>query len=319
MNEHATITTMAQHFQRAPDQRNAHFACDAEVIERNGHYELFTLDEFSADEDRFCDTDAAQLGATLATATLSDIVAAGGTPTYFMQAVCLPPGTPEPFANLLAEGIAHVLKACNCHLIGGDLGQAPAWRFTGWAMGTCQRPITRILPPEPLELWISGPLGAVNAALVGNHPTPCLPLRFNLVPLLQAHAAACIDTSSGLWDALWTLHRQNPHHQIQLNLGAVPLAPLARTVCQQAQLPPAASLIGAAGEYELLMALPKHAAPAFAAAGATWIGQATPMQPAAFVVTTHQHTMPAPPCPDPRSMPYNDYIHAVTTAAQNLA
>jgi thiamine-monophosphate kinase len=319
MTEQSIITAIASRFPRSPNQRHQPFECDAEVVARHDGYDLFTIDEFSQDEDQFTTENPARLGANLATATLSDIIAAGGTPTYFMHAICLPPNTLDDFAHALATGIASALDHADCHLLGGDLGQAPTWRFTGWAMGTSQRPLTRILPREHTDLWISGPLGGANAAIAAHTPTPRFESRLPFADILQAHATTCIDTSSGLWDALWTLQQLNPEHQIQLTLADVPLAASAIATCNHANLPKAAALIGAAGEYELLFAAPPQAETAVRATGATRIGHASPAHPAGFLVQTPHGPIPAPPCPDPRSFAdRTTYLTHVFEAAHTL-
>ncbi len=319
MDEHDIIRAMAAAFPRSPRQANAVMTCDAELIHIGETLHALSIDEFSAEEDQFDAADPDRLAHNLATATLSDIYAAGGEPRFFMQALVLPPTTAQTFVEAFAAGLARTLNDANCAMIGGDVGAAPAWRFTAWCMGPVTRPLTRLLPDADADLWVSGPLGDANAAIAGNLPTPQFELRLPLIPLIHAHATACTDTSGGLWDALWTLTSLNPRHRFTVELDAVPLAPLATQVCRATGIPTAAALIGGAGEYEYLFAAPSAARTTLAQTGATRIGAAEPSARGAFLVRQDGRSVSAPPCPDPRAYPDRAaYRAAVITAAGQL-
>jgi len=112
-------------------------------------------------EDLFTAEDPRRLGSSLVAATLSDLLAAGVEPRFFLDALGLPRDAAADFVDGLAAGIASALDAAGCALAGGDLGTAEPWRFTGFAMGpvASPAPLTRRLPRAPQTLWISGPLG----------------------------------------------------------------------------------------------------------------------------------------------------------------
>jgi thiamine-monophosphate kinase len=328
MNEYETILRLMAPFGRSLRQRNQPFECDAELLEIGGELWGVSVDEFSPAEDCFPGGDSRQLGRNLAVATLSDLFACGAQPAFFLQALCLPPDSDDDFTDGLARGISETLEAAECHLCGGDLGRADTWRFTGIALGRVphKRAITRrIGTAGPVELWISGSLGDGNLAAVGALPALSLELRTDVAKWLAEHAVACIDTSGGLWDAMWMLTNINPGLRFELNLACVPLADGVASFCRKAGLPPSVALIGGAGEYELLFAVESASNEQLRAEllriGAVRIGQALPHHEPGFFATNGacSRYCPAPPCPNPRGNNTREaYFAAVAKAASTL-
>lgn len=279
MNEQDLIRRIASQFPRSPLQSNALFGCDAEVLEMGGRQWCLTMDEFSPEEDLFTSGSPETLGANLAVATLSDLLACGAEPRFFMQSLVLPKNPAAGFVDGLAAGIKKVLGAAGCHLCGGDLGSARGWRFTGFAMGPAAGvPLTHNLPGKDYTLWVTGRLGDANFAVLNELPTPSFELRLAESKVIRSLAAACIDTSGGLVDALWLLRGQNPDLRFELDLDRVPFSRGIPEFAETSGLPAGAFLLGGAGEYELLFALPAGLPAAQARkierAGATRIGRA---------------------------------------------
>lgn len=327
MTEYDLIRQLAAGFSRCPQQQNALFECDAELLRIGDQLWALTLDEFTPEEDRFGDLPPAALGANLATATLSDLLAAGAEPKFMLQALALPPNVAPEFVTGLTSGLRSVLDQAGCSLCGGDLGTAATWRFTGFAMGPVPggRALTRRLPRQPQTLWCTGRLGDANLAALRQQPAPVFEYRGPEAGLLRTVATACIDTSGGLLDALWQLAEQSPGIGFELALEHLPLAPGIAEFAAAQRVPPEAFLLGGAGEYELLFAtpsdLPQAALEQLQALGITAIGRAAPDLPPgirfarpgrpASVLTT------APPCP--RAAPnLETHIRDVLTLAQHL-
>ena len=329
MNEIDIITRLAKCFARSPRQRNALFECDAELLEIGGELWAATLDEFSAAEDGFPEDDPERLGANLVAATLSDLYACGAQPVFFMQALGLPPHWDEAFVEGLGRGIATALHSAGCHLCGGDLGRAETWRFSGVALGKIaagRAAVTRKMnPAREAELWISGPLGDANMIAAAGRGTLTLELRHETAQWIAAHAAAAIDTSGGLWDALGMLARLNPALRFELDLDAVPLAEGVAAFASMASLPPTAALIGGAGEYELLFAVEPEVSERHRTIltdlGATRIGSLTPHGEPGFFARrpSWAKARPAPPAPDARAgVDMKTYLEQVARAAWAL-
>jgi thiamine-monophosphate kinase len=240
-----------------------------------------SLDEFTPEEDHFTDSDPRQLGRNLAVATVSDILAAGAEPSFYMHAVSLGPGTDMTFASSLMEGVADVLDTLGAHVCGGDVGVAQTWRYCGFAMGpvTAPAPLTRRIPEGNHQIWVTGSLGDANLAILQNTPTPAFELRNREAAIMREYATACIDTSGGLMDALWLLNEQNPSHCFEIDVANIPLVEGVDAVARSLRVPAEAVLLAGAGEYELLITLPDTAGAGVDAAlhelGATCIGAVT--------------------------------------------
>jgi len=260
MNEYDIIRTIAAQFPRSKDQLSNPFECDAELIKIGNQVWGLTMDDFSPDEDLFTSDHPEALGANLAVATLSDLLAAGIEPRFFMHALSIPRNAPSTFIEGVTEGIRMVLAKANCTLCGGDLGTADPWRYCGFAMGpACSaRPLTHKLPSTPQTLWVTGTLGDANLAVLQNGSTPLFELRLKEAAAIQRCATGCIDTSGGLLDAIWILHELNPGIRFDIHAEQIPLAIGIREYAQRVGLPAEAALVGGAGEYELLFAAPKN-------------------------------------------------------------
>lgn len=258
MNEHDLIRRIAAQFPRSGLQANALFGCDAEIIKIGGRWWCLTMDEFSPEEDLFTSGSPETLGANLAVATLSDLLACGAEPAFFMQSLVLPKTAAGGFVDGVTAGIKKVLTAAGCHLCGGDLGSAENWRYTGFAMGPApdSGPVSHNLGGGDFTLWVTGRLGDANFAALNKLPTPLFELRLAESKVMRSRAAACIDTSGGLVDALWLLHGQNPLLRFEIDLERVPLAEGISDFSKASGIPAGAFLLGGAGEYELLFALP---------------------------------------------------------------
>jgi thiamine-monophosphate kinase len=305
MNEYDLIRRIAAHFPRHARPGNTLFGCDAEIVEIGGQPWGLTIDEFTPEEDHFTLEDPARLGRNLAIATISDLLAAGVAPRFFLSSLALPRTVDLAFADGLASGIASAVAEAGCIHCGGDLGAADPWRFTGFAMGPVAgaQALTRRVPEGAQSLCVTGALGDLNLAVFRGQPTPALELRLKEAEWIRTHASACIDTSGGFFDALWLLHQQSPGVRFRVNRQAIPLAAGVRAFSQTQGIPPEAVLLGGAGEYELLFTVPAgvmaETGPLFAAAGITVVGDAAAGE-AGIVIRDNgrdRRMERPPPCP----------------------
>lgn len=305
MNEARLISLLTDRFPRSPQQQNAPFTADAELLRLGDELLAVTVDEFSPEEDLFSSDDPAALGANLAVATLSDLLAVGAEPAFFLQSVVLPRGVDEAFVAGLACGVRTILAAAGCSQCGGDVGCGGTWRFCGCAIGRVPggRAVTRILPPNEHTLWVTGSLGDANMAALSGRPTPVFELRLSESRLVHRYGSACIDTSGGLFEAVWQMASVNGGLAFEVDLGLVPVAEGLAELAGEAGVPPEAALMGGAGEYELLFAVPGVPSSRLVAEldgiGATRIGTARPSErPGVTLVRDgHRRRMTAcPPC-----------------------
>ncbi len=280
MTEYELIRKIAGKFSRSGLQRNGLFESDAEIIEIGGAPWGLTIDEFSPGEDLFTSDDPCALGANLATATISDLLAAGVKPEFFMHAISLPDMDDTKFFDGMTDGIRQVLEKSGCFLCGGDIGRSDTWRYCGFAMGPVlsKSPIMRIIPARKQALWITGTLGDANLAAFCRTASPRFELRLNEASFIRENASAGIDTSGGLLDALDILRRLNPSIRFEISLDSLPYSKRLVDFSMAKGIPAVAGLVGGAGEYELLFTsdteLPPKAAKEIAALPITRIGTA---------------------------------------------
>jgi thiamine-monophosphate kinase len=326
MTEYDMIRTIAARFPRSASQLNAPFECDAELLTIGTQVWGLTLDDFSPEEDRFTSEDPEALGANLAVCTLSDLLAAGVEPRFFMHALSLPSKVTPAFVEGLTKGLSTVLAKAGCALCGGDLGTADTWRYSGFAMGPVRAaaPLTHRLKGSPGTLWVTGRLGDANRAVLERTPTPAFELRLAEAEVIRKWASGCIDTSGGLMDALWILHELNPDLRIDLHAERIPLAAGLREFARRAGVPAEAALVGGAGEYELLFAtsrdLPDGAGSEIEQLGITAIADISLGGAPGVFVDRHGArigSMTEPP-PCPRTQTLSDHVQAVASFAAAL-
>jgi len=326
VNEYDLIRKIASKFPRTSDVDAGLFGCDAELVRIGTDIWGMTIDTFTPEEDLFTSDDPVKLGRNLATATLSDLLAAGIEPRFFLSSLSLPRTGDPRLGDGLTTGIAEILSEARCLHCGGDLGTADPWCFTGFAMGpvTAPKPLTHHVPDDPHVLCVTGTLGDLNLSAFLGTPTPVIELRLREAERVRRCGTACIDTSGGLLDAVWLLHRQNPGLRFTVDLEAVPLADGTRSFIERTKTPLEALLLGGAGEHELLFTLPAINLPMLhhelTAAGIAVIGAVTPGN-SEIVLQRGKHErrmdMP-PPCPR-EAASAQEHAQAVMKMAQELS
>ena len=329
MNEYETIAAIASRFRRSPEQLNAPFESDAEFIRVGGAVWGLTVDEFSEKEDLFTSADPDLLGANLAVATLSDLLAAGVEPRFMLHSISLPADVSADFVSALCGGLSRILDSAGCAEVAPAQRTAGEWRYAGFAMGplAARTPLKRVLPAVEQDLWISGALGHMNAAALTGAPTPALELRVNAAALAREAAVAGTDTSGGLADALWMMRRASPGMRLEVELPAIPYSEGVKQACAAIGAPPESALFGGAGEYELLFSFPAGDGGTLAAkcarAGLTRIGRAFPSNEAGvFFAAADARALPMtcpPPCPREARDAGQHALAAVAEAKRLLA
>jgi thiamine-monophosphate kinase len=265
MKEYDFIKYISEKRRLSPAQINKAFEADAEIVKLNDSLWAITVDEFSAEEDFFIHADPHVIGWNLAVATMSDLFACGVKPKFFMQTILRAHEDSDIFYKKLMDGIFEALNACECFLLGGDVGSAAKWRYSGIAFGEVKnKAITRVIEhKEDLDIWITGTCGDSNLAILQGSNIPRFELRINEVYTINKFASACTDTSGGFCDAVWNLKKVNPGFDFKINLDMFPFDSTLLKLRYKYDLYPELSLIGGAGEYELLLLAPKNRADEF--------------------------------------------------------
>jgi len=259
------ITKLAKSLPRSPSQMNELFESDSEIIRYNDKNLLFTVDDYSA-EDQIRDHDPYTLGWNLTAATLSDIFASGGIPLFYAHSLSIEPDKwDDRYIKEFSEGVSAVLKKAEAFFIGGDLGTSEKWHYTGIALGEAHEPITRKGAKEGDLILMSGQIGTGNLeaafSLYSDKPLlkPILknvknrfPVRLEESKLISKYATSCIDSSDGVLNALNTLADIN---NTGYTITETPYLAGGLAACKILSKPSELLLLGECGEYELVFTM----------------------------------------------------------------
>jgi thiamine-monophosphate kinase len=241
---------------------------------------------------------------------VSDLAAKGAAPLGYLMALSFPASPTVGWMTGFVEGLRAAQTRFGCHLLGGDTDRRPGpLTISITIIGSVPR--GRMVPRTTAQagdgLFVSGTIGdaglglelAKNAGLQAawglsdaaadalrqryRRPEP----RLALAAALRQYASAAMDVSDGLVKDLERMMRASGVAG-HLVAAEVPLSGAARAVL--ARVPEHLSrLITAGDDYEILSAVPKDRASAFATAAAaagipaTRIGQVLPGPPALVV------------------------------------
>ena len=262
--EEQIIKTILQNFKKSDLHINQFFHSDSEIIRIGTNDYLFTMDSYS-DEDHFRTDNPYILGRNLAVCTLSDIFACGGKALFFGNSLTKSESWSLEYIDLLSKGISDVLSECNVHFIGGDIGSAENWNFTGTAIGFSDKIITRKGAYTGDKIYLTGEIGNGNfeAASLLNKINSGMdqlfakfpvqfPIRITESELISEFATSCIDTSDGLLKSLRIISEIN---SIGFIIQNIPYSEAGLILTSGLNLPPEILLLGECGEYELLFTI----------------------------------------------------------------
>ncbi|MCP3659868.1 MAG: hypothetical protein GY830_05940 [Bacteroidetes bacterium] len=251
------INNFIKGFKKSKDQINKPFESDCEILKFGNKLMGITIDDFAKKEDFFDDNNLYNLGENLAIATISDLFASGCTPKFYLHSIVNPKNNSK-FALKISQGIKEVLELCDTFLIGGDIGTSKRWRYNGVAIGEFKNePITRIMPKKFQNLWVTGTLGGMNLNAYKKKFKNNLNLRLKESKYIKEKALACIDTSGGLMESLWTLFVLNPKMRFYIDSSKIPYHKSVIDFCDQTKTPIEAFILAGVGEYELLFSADK--------------------------------------------------------------
>jgi thiamine-monophosphate kinase len=262
-SEQDMIRTIYSAMPRSQNQKNGLFESDAEIIQWENRYFLFSIDDFSS-EDLFLINDPFILGWNCAAGTISDMAASGGTPVWYMHSMTADPSWSEEFIKMFSQGVASVLERTGTKFIGGDYGKGATWHYTGSVAGTSENaPLLRKGAQEGDSIYITGPVGEGNLqalfSLIKNNDLSLqifnlqFKTRIDESNFIKDFATSCIDTSDGLFNALHTIGKINNTGYI---IESILYSKQCREAAQALSLPIELFFFGECGEYELLFTVP---------------------------------------------------------------
>lgn len=330
MREAALITKLTGLLPRSAAQLNRVFEADAELVRLGGEVYGFTTDEYNPHEDYFSSFVPETLGFNVVTCTVSDLLAAGVRPGFFLHAMTLPRDATDLFCEQFFAGIKLGLEAAGCALIGGDTSTAETWSYVGTAFGVAARPLLRSGAQVGDRIYASGPFGSGNRQalllllMAGGQladskeqratASPRFASRRAQAELTWPYARFAIDSSDGYINSFACLAEVNPNVGFALELDASLVDPTTQAVARGLGMPPEVMLLGSAGEYELVYGIAKDSEHAFLAALAASGHEALYVGEVIAVPGLHVHaaggrtSLSAAELPDARALDRQTYI-----------
>jgi len=262
MNEKELINLVASVMPKSNNQQNSLYESDCEIVNLGDRKLLINIDEFSH-EDNFREHDAYALGWNMALGTISDILASGGTPLFYLHSMVVCDWWDEKYIKSLSKGISDVLKDVGAAFLGGDMGKSKSWRYTGTAIGEHgANPLKRSGAKDGDIIYITGEVGAGNLeaflnlysdnVLIANASKGLkvlFKLRYEQSKLINKYATACTDTSDGVFNGINNLCTMSKTGFI---LKDLPYVKTGTILSKIAQIPKTLMFLGECGEYELL-------------------------------------------------------------------
>jgi len=230
------------------------FEADAEIVPLGGTNLLVSTDSFSEREDFLAGLEPEAVGRMMAYGAIADVLACGAKPEFMVQAWNVDWRHDVAFYSRVAQGVQKAAAHYGARVVGGDVGAAREWCWTATVFAPCASPIRRVASRRvDFDLYSTGPLGALNAAVFLGRPVPEPALR-GPVP---GEAIFATDTSGGLFDALEGFRRANPGLWLEVDAELAVAPEVARGLPEGAE--PGWALVGGVGEYELVFAVPRGA------------------------------------------------------------
>jgi thiamine-monophosphate kinase len=220
---------------------------------------------------------------------VSDLAAKGATPYAYILTLAFPEAPERAWMASFVQGLAAAQDDFGCHLIGGDTDMTPGPLSIGvTAIGTVPKGgfVRRRGAAPGDHVFVTGTIGDAalglaihrdptlfaevltegdRSLLVGRYlrPSP----RTALAEVLREHASAALDISDGL---LKDLLRLAAPSGLTLALDSIPMStPVRAALASDPRV--ADAVLGGGDDYELLVAVPEDAVPAFAQ-GAARVG-----------------------------------------------
>ena len=340
MREPDAIALLSGMLSRSPAQINRPFESDAEFIRLGELTYGITIDEHNPAEDRFSSFDPETLGWNLVVCTVSDLLAAGVQPTFYLHSMTLPQRAEGEFYAGLFRGMSAALGAEGCALLGGDTSFAQDWRYVGVAFGPSARPILRSHAQPGDQLYSTGRFGAGNrqallSVLLEQHQIADGPEIRKLATVrfacrraeaerawISVHAG--IDTSDGLCQSLQDLARVNPGCGFVVDHNPALLDPESAALLHRLSLPPELLLFGSEGEYELLFSVPLERSAQFIAdlvsvgTEPIRVGEVIDQPGLWFATPRRNIQLDCAKLPDSRDLPPSEYLARLVSQVTSL-
>jgi thiamine-monophosphate kinase len=214
---------------------------DAEILELNGLVAVTT--DMHCAGTHFRSMSPTSIGRRVVVSTLTDLLAKGALPKYFMTSIGAPADTSPEFLETLYESMDSKLEEFNAFLIGGDTVKNTGLVIDAMAFGLIQgKPLLRSTAQPGDKIVVTGEIGngALGYLLLkkgvkgGEFVKAQLEpeIDFGLCKQLMKGANAGMDVSDGLAYCLYEMSRQSSKKFV-IEEDALPLNPGLKSACEE--------------------------------------------------------------------------------------
>lgn len=184
-----------------------------------------------------------QAGKKLVTMTISDIVAKGGKPVFFLSGSLFPPSTNMKEFMEIARGIKGACKEYGAKFLGGDLGEGEK-SINGVGVGFGRQPVSRSGTKPGDSVWATGKFGTTGAAfhylfsegekidqmdaLLQSVLEPRIDPSIHVI--IEKIATASIDSSDGLSISLHEIAKESG---VKINVEHLPISEIAKRYAER--------------------------------------------------------------------------------------
>ncbi len=277
LTERELVARIQQQLSPAPPWLLVGIGDDAAVVEpERNRVEVFTVDALidGVHFDRAC-TPPEAIGHRALAVNLSDLAAMGAAPRLALLSLALPGSLAVREFDALVAGLTALARRERVHIIGGNLTRtAGPLTVDVTAVGTVKRrqALTRVGARPGDELYVSGTIGSAGAGLrvlrrpssgqpdddtarlIAAYLYPAARIRLGLLLGRNRAAAACVDLSDGLADAVQQLTVSGGVGAV-VDADALPIDVAARRTFESFGGDPVLDAVSAGDDYELLFAV----------------------------------------------------------------
>ena len=226
-------------------------------------YIVVNVDTLVGSTDILPNTPPEYVGWKATIMTLSDVIAKGAKPIFFLNSLTLKPDLDSDYVSRLISGIRGACNFYEISLLGGDLNESNELTITGVGIGVSNRVVSRSGINEGDTVWITGEFGYTGVAFhyllkdgkyikgvkkaLALAMKPIIKLRSGEV--LSEIATASMDSSDGLAYTLNTLAEVNG---VKINITEITIPNLVLEYAEENNINPLDLVFFSGEEFEIV-------------------------------------------------------------------
>jgi thiamine-monophosphate kinase len=203
------------------------------------------------------------IGGKVVTMTLSDIIAKGAKPVFFLASISIPKEKDKSYLLTLIKGIKQTCREYKVFFYGGDLNEGKELVITGMGLGIADSIVSRKGASIGDNVWSTGYFGLTGAAFhyllqggkkindIGGILNSVLKPKLKLLDgnILSRIASSSMDSSDGLAITLNTIADIN---KVKIVVDNLPIPEIVEKYAKRNKLDPIQLAFFAGEEFEII-------------------------------------------------------------------